>query len=525
VRLAHERVLKSWGRARDIVRDNADFYRIRDDVEDQLGRWQAGGRNASLLIPKGVALAEAQDIAKRYPGELAPETLAFVAASRRRANRGLMLTGAAAATFACVAVLAGWQWRVAEGERARAEHNFGAAKNAIDGLNGLIYSTAQGLQNMVGMRVDAVKSTLASVSATIDALDKDAPDDAQLKLSRAKMLANFVDAYLAAGAMQDAERAARDGLAAARRAVALAPDNAEAERALVTGLYKLGDTKLKAGDAVAALAAYQESLGAAKALAARDDSYAAQRVLWVATEKTGDAKFAAKDADGALASYQDGLALARALAKQERSSLEAKRDLSISLTKLAAALRAQGKFADALSAYDESLAIRGGLADENEGSPLARRDLALALNDIGATKLATGDPNGALDAYTTAAGIFRKLAKEDPSDARAQRDVAVALNNIGDLDLQKGDSENALKAYTESVGVLRPLVALDDANIPAKTELAGALAKLAGVTTGDADALYAEALAILEPLAAEAKLSPQQANWIDMIKSQRAALR
>ena len=129
---------------------------------------------------------------------------------------------------------------------------------------------AQGLQNVVGMRVDAVKNTLAEVSKTIDALDKSAPDDAELKLSRSRMLANFVDAYLAAGALKDAEGAANDGLGAAQAVVAKQPDNRDAQRALAVSLYKLGDVKLKAGDAAGALQHYQQSLDTARALAEGD---------------------------------------------------------------------------------------------------------------------------------------------------------------------------------------------------------------------------------------------------------------
>jgi hypothetical protein len=33
VRVAHARVLDSWQRAKDIVTENADFYRIRADIE------------------------------------------------------------------------------------------------------------------------------------------------------------------------------------------------------------------------------------------------------------------------------------------------------------------------------------------------------------------------------------------------------------------------------------------------------------------------------------------------------------
>ena len=89
--------------------------------------------------------------------------------------------------------------------------------------------------------------------------------------------------------------------------------------------------------------------------------------------------------------------------------------------------------------------------------------------------------------------------------------------------LQKGDPDGARAAFGESVAALKPLVAIDEANIPAKTELAGTLIKLAGVSD-DVEALYKEALDILEPLEVTGKLSEQQIGWIEMVKAQLAAL-
>jgi tetratricopeptide (TPR) repeat protein len=530
LRLAHERVLKSWKRAACIVRDNADFYAMRGHVEDQLEHWLGENKSQDLLIPPGLPLEEARKLIAGYGTELDPDTRDYVeasiAADDKRAHARRMryrLTAAAAALFAGLAVFAGWQWHVADEQKKIAVRNFGAAKNAIDGLNGLIYNVAQGLQNVVGMRVDSVKNTLGAVSATIDALDKSAPDDAQLKLSRARMLANFVDAYLAAGAVGDAETAANDGLAAARMVAAKDPENVDGQRALAVSLYKVGDVKLKAGDTAGALQSYQESHDTARRLAAREGSGAAQRLLWVTLQKIGDVKFTLKDLPGALAAYEAGLSLTRARATKEPSNPEANRDLSISLTKIGAVQRSQGLHTEAINTYQESLGVKRQLASLHEGNKLARRDLALVLNDIGDTKLDAGDLDGALGSFKEAAGIFRALAKEDPSDARAQRDVAVAFNNLGDVSLQKGDPEGARAAYSESVASLKPLVAIDEGNIPAKTELAGALIKLAGVSD-DAEALYHEALDILEPLEVTGKLNEQQAGWIEMIKAQLASL-
>ena len=529
VRLAHERVLKSWKRAAAIVRDNADFYLMRGHVEDQLEHWQTGNRSQDLLIPPGLPLEEARKLVAGYGDELDPEMRDYVDQSiaaddkRMRAVRlRHRLTTAAAMVFAGLAVFAGWQYTIANKQRQIAEQNFGAAKTAINGLNGLIYNVAQGLQNVVGMRVDAVKSTLGEVSKTIDALDKSAPDDDELKLSRARMLANFVDAYLAAGALKDAEGAANDGLAAAKAVVAKAPANQDAQRALAVSLYKLGDVQLKAGDASAALQSYQQSRATAQKLGDTQQSAAARRLLWVSTGKLGDAKLAQKDIAGALAAFEEALSLARARETGEPSNPESSRDLSISLAKVASLHRAQQQYPEALKTYAQALGIRRGLATLHEGNKLARRDLALALNDVGDTKLAAGDVDDALVTYKEAANIFRSIAKEDGSDARAQRDVAVAFNNIGDVSLQKSDVEGARAAFSESVAALKPLVALDEANIPAKIELAGALIKLAGVSD-DAEALYQQALDILEPLEVTGKLSPEQAGWIEMVKAQLAA--
>lgn len=524
LRLAHERVLKSWKRAADIVRANANFYRIRDDVEDQFERWRAAANPNDLLIPSGLALEEARKLVTGYGKELVSDLRTYVeesigaddsrASARRLRHR---LTAAAAIAFACVAVFAGVQWKVAEDQKQIALRNFGAAKNAIDGLNGLIYNVAQGLQNVVGMRVDTVKSTLGALGATIDALDKSAPDDADLKLSRARMLANFVDAYLASGALKDAEIAATEGLAATRAVVAKNPESADATRALAVSLYKLGDVRLKAGDPAGALQSNQESLDTARRFAEFERSSAAQRLLWTSTEKVGDAKFAMKDLAGALAAFEDSLSLARARSAKEPANPEASRDLSISLAKVASVHRAQQHYTEALQIYEQVLGIRRRLATLHEGNKINRRDLALALNDLGHTQIDSGDVKGALVALKEGAGILRTISREDSSDARAQRDVAMVMKNLGDRSRQTGDAEGARAAYSESVASLRPLVAIDGGNIPAKTELAGVLKDLAGVSD-DAEALYQEALDILEPLEVTGELTEEQIDLIGLIK-------
>ena len=111
VRLAHARVLDSWQRASRIVADNADFYRIRAEVEEQRRRWEAAGRRRDLLIGRGRPLAEAEGIVRDFSGELPIATRDFVRRSGRRARLTQTLTAAAAVIFFVVATAAVIEWR------------------------------------------------------------------------------------------------------------------------------------------------------------------------------------------------------------------------------------------------------------------------------------------------------------------------------------------------------------------------------------------------------------------------------
>ena len=135
LRLAHQRVLSDWGRAAAIAAESADFYRIRDEVEEQRQRWQDSKRRGELLLARGLPLAEAQSMVAKYGAELSPETRAFIAASRRRAQRSQLIGWGVAAVFALLAVgailaakVALDQKSLAQAQSIRADRNFEEAK-------------------------------------------------------------------------------------------------------------------------------------------------------------------------------------------------------------------------------------------------------------------------------------------------------------------------------------------------------------------------------------------------------------
>jgi tetratricopeptide (TPR) repeat protein len=138
VRLVHQRVLEDWARARTIVGESADFYRIRANLEESRQNWERRKRRRELLLPRGLPLAEAENIASKYGDELTPEVHSYVEASRKRANRGQMIAWGTAAVFLLLAVGAGGvakyafdQRRIAIDARTAAEASRNQAEQAL----------------------------------------------------------------------------------------------------------------------------------------------------------------------------------------------------------------------------------------------------------------------------------------------------------------------------------------------------------------------------------------------------------
>lgn len=127
LRLAHQRILTAWPSAREAVRQAATFLRVRAELQRGEARWQEAKRSGApardLLLPPGLRLAEAEQVARDYADELPSELRAYVEASGRRARIRQRLTTAAAALFAAIATAAGWFYLDSEANRKEALAN------------------------------------------------------------------------------------------------------------------------------------------------------------------------------------------------------------------------------------------------------------------------------------------------------------------------------------------------------------------------------------------------------------------
>ena len=489
----------------------------------------------------------------------------------RQQRRALTLAWSAAGSLLVLVGVAGWQWKTAVDAERLAVRNFGIAKNAADHV---VFSIAQDLRDVQGMRVESVRRILDVAQSMMDELARAAPDDLRLQRSRGVMLTEFAETYLGAGDLVSARTAAEESVAIMRQLIAADPGNAQWQRDTYVSVTKVGNIRLAAGDRTGALAAYEEGLGIVRKLAAADPGHAGRQAdLSVSLVKIGDVRLEAGDRTGALAAYQESLAIMRKLAATEPGNTKWQRGVYVSLVNVgdvrveagdrAAALAAYeeslaiarrlaaadpgnagwqgdvyvslikvgdewlraGNRTGALAAYDESLTIMRKLTASDPGNARWRHGVSVSLTKVGDVRLAAGDLAGALVVYEESLGVMRKLVAADPNNAGWQLDLSARLVNVGDVRLAAGDRVGALAAYEESLGVRRKLAAADPGNAGWQAGLIIGLYKLSTVSDPPrARAALQEALAIAEKLAREGKLTAAQQNWPQHLRDELAKL-
>lgn len=551
VRITHERVLTSWKRAREIVAEHGDFFRIREEVEDERQRWEATGRRRDRLIPPGLRLAEAESIQKRFKEEIPTDTNAFIAASGNRARLRQRLTTGAAVVFFGVAIAAGYfawlsrqnalaeqvarneaQQRAAAEQVAResAERNFEIARQTVDGM---VADVASGLRGSAGVPLEAVQSVLSNVEAAVDRLsDAAGTDGGGLERTRLAMLIEFGDTYQSAGDSVAALRAYDDALALSRalgepgldtarilqrsgilkhrigwsaeglvqleEALALGralvadrPDDIDLWKHISRCLNDIGDIKKRSGHSAEALAAFLEGVAISRQLlAAQPDNVVWKQELAASLLHAADMQAVADDVEAALVAYEEALSLWRAVAETDPGNMGWLQDVTVGLVSLADVQLGAGFEEQAVAAYEEALAIRRRLTHSDPGNMGWRRDLGEALERVGVAYLDSGKTSEAIGLLSEALEFRRHLTAYDPENLEWQRDLAITHIRLGDAYMKGGaDIAVAAAAYEDGLDILRNLTSRESRNTRWLRNLAGALVKAGGVlqTTGDAE--------------------------------------
>jgi hypothetical protein len=137
----------------------------------------------------------------------------------------------------------------------------------------------------------------------------------------------------------------------ALEAAAAGAANAKGPREKTVAAAELGDAHLHANQLDKAREAYSSAVESARMLA-RSGARDAQHDLSVCINKLGDLEMISKNPDKAKALYEEDLTIARHLAKTAPNSIDAQRDVIISLVKLAEVTRDKAHWTEARDAAE-----------------------------------------------------------------------------------------------------------------------------------------------------------------------------
>ena len=216
----------------------------------------------------------------------------------------------------------------------------------------------------------------------------------------------------------------------------------------------------------------------------------ALRNVSVSLNKVGDAMRAqgveSFEVDGearsALSLCGESLELRRGLVREFGRTPQSLRDVSVSLVKVGDAMLAQGEDSievdgearSALSLYGESLELARGIVREFGRTPEALRDVSVSLHRVADAMRAQGEDSievdgearSALSLYAESLALARALVRDFGPTPQALRDVSVSLNNVANTMRAQGvmrfeldgDTRSALSLYDESLELFRVLV-------------------------------------------------------------------
>ena len=174
-----------------------------------------------------------------------------------------------------------------------------------------------------------MRKVLKTAAQTMANLADSAPHDKDLQRSHAAMFINFGDVYAktgSPGALTIYEKA----LAISRK-LAVDPGDTKGQRDVSVSLNRIGDSKLRSGDAAGASTPIKRGSPSPATLPQPIQARRSRSATSGQAQQIGDLKFRSGDAEGALKTYEEGLAIARKLPRQILAMRSGCATVSISL--------------------------------------------------------------------------------------------------------------------------------------------------------------------------------------------------
>ncbi len=253
------------------------------------------------------------------------------------------------------------------------------------------------------------------------------------------------------------------------------------QRDLAASYERMGELRIdprdpnKAG-AKASVESYRTALHLRKRIAARGDaSPADRRDLALSLTKLADGEFFAGDPKQALVDYQDARKRAQALSNNRSADPSMARALGIADERLCVALLTGGNNAGALDACREGIATLTPLARSLADDVEVQRHLATTEASYANALRLSGKPQDA--AVQAKAGLesFHTLQTLAPSNAEYRRLASSAETILAGSLAASGDIRGSLDAFDRAIRSMEIAIEIDPSDLGSPLRLAGTL--------------------------------------------------
>lgn len=194
VSLAHEALLRKWDRISAWVNENRAALRQRAQVESYYHRWEDGGRDASLLLPKGLPLEEGLSLLRHGRQLLNGSQRDYVRQSQRHHRGRMRILVGVLSGFLALALVGGafalFKSIEAESERIAAEkarENADDAREDAEELVGFMLGDLKEELAALG-KLELLEDTINQVEIYYDQLGNSLEEDERLRKSIAGRL-------------------------------------------------------------------------------------------------------------------------------------------------------------------------------------------------------------------------------------------------------------------------------------------------------------------------------------------------
>jgi tetratricopeptide (TPR) repeat protein len=526
--VAHEALLRNWPRLRQLQAEQAEFFRIRRQVERAQADW-LGAKDDSFLLSEGLPLQLAEKLAAEAPELLTGYLSDYITRSAKRAERikrrrrrtttgviaGLVLL-AGLAVFA--AITARIRQREAEkakqgalasekSERAQkeeAENHARVAKQTMDFMIGMFRRidpvAAKGRDITVRELLDEASETVENAipgQPAVELVIRSNLAHIYLKLGRPEQALAHAEASLrlagklpgdsynvivaqslsTVGSCLDALGRVEEGLRKHEEALAMYQRLTEGDDPdVATSLSNVASSLFALGRSSEALPKLEEALAMDRRLFKGDHPAVALSLnnLAACLDKLGRSR-------EALPILEEALAMDRRLFKDDRP------DIASLIGTLANCLNTLGRNAEALPKFEEAFAMRRRLFQGDHP------DLALSLNNLARCLEVLGRPAEALSKFEEARAMFQRIFKGDHPD------VATSLNSVARCLDTLDRSAEALPKYEEALAMRQRLFKGDHSDVALSLN---SLASCLGVLGRKVEALsrFEEVLAMIQRL-------------------------